>query len=341
MGLTARERIGLFLIDEQPDRVPVMPLITAHAAATAGMTVREYCTDGSKMARAHLAAWKQYDHDAMMVFSDVGMVAEAFGSRYSFPDNNVPELLQPVIQDVDQVADLRIDDAETPARWGVYYQAIEELYTQAGDRIPILAFVPAPFTSSAGIRGTEDFLADLIIDPEKALELLQKSLEGVIMFLDGVMQRGALPVLVDPLASSSVISPRQFRTFALPFLETAVGFLHRFDMDVILHICGRTAPILNDIRQTGADLFSLDDTPLSDACVTLGDDIRLIGNITPANLLTWKPGRIADEVIKLLNTARNTPKGFALSTGCEVPIETPVENLQALIQTGKQHGKYW
>ncbi|MFO7675229.1 MAG: uroporphyrinogen decarboxylase family protein, partial [bacterium] len=65
--LTPRERFGLLVIDEPQDRVPVYPLVTVHACRVAGITVREYVTDGVALARAQLAAQERYGHDFISV----------------------------------------------------------------------------------------------------------------------------------------------------------------------------------------------------------------------------------------------------------------------------------
>ncbi|MFH0765458.1 MAG: uroporphyrinogen decarboxylase family protein [Calditrichota bacterium] len=338
--LTPRERLGLFLIDERPDRVPLLPLITSYASRSAGITVREYCTDGRLMARAHLAAWKRFNHDALMVFSDVGMVAEALGSEYYYPTDSPPELSHPVLTDSRKADELTLPNVETPGRWGVYYQAIEQLFNLVGDRVPILALVPAPFTTAAGICGVEGILVDLITDPEAVLRVLNIITEAVIRLLDGVMARGALPVLVDPLASGSVISAEQFRTFAQPGLMEAIRFLHRYDMDVLLHICGRAGRILDEIPATGCDLFSLDELSLAEARNRVGREIRLVGNISPAALMRWQPAEVAAAVAQALHEGKDNPKGLALATGCEVALETPPENLEAFMWTGSEIGKY-
>ena len=46
--LTPRERFGLLVIDEPQDRVPVFPLVTAHAARVAGIPVRDYYSPWSR-----------------------------------------------------------------------------------------------------------------------------------------------------------------------------------------------------------------------------------------------------------------------------------------------------
>ena len=58
--LTPRERFGLLVIDEPQDRVPVFPLVTAHAARVARIPIRDYYTDGIAMARSQLAAQEFY-----------------------------------------------------------------------------------------------------------------------------------------------------------------------------------------------------------------------------------------------------------------------------------------
>lgn len=319
----------------------MIPLITSCAARIAGVTVREYCTDGKAMARAHLAAWKRFSHDGLMVFSDVGMVAEALGSAYVSSEDSVPELEKPILTNIEAVSALKLPAGEIPGRWGVYYDAIEILFNSVSDRVPVLAFVPAPFTTAAGLRGTEDFLVDLIIDPEGAHQTLEKAAEGVRALLDGVMERGALPVLVDPLASGSVLSADQFSQFVLPYLQNEIKYLHRYDMDVILHICGRTTSILEHIVDSTTDLFSLDDTPLQEACDKLGDRVRIVGNIRPTKMLHSTPAEIADEVAGSLRIAKQAPKGFALSTGCEMPLDTPEENIDAFMETGRREGIIW
>ena len=276
-----------------------------------------------------------------MVFSDVGMVAEALGSKYEFPENDVPVLVEPMLKDVSEADRLVLPVGVTPGRWGVYYKAIETLYNAVGDRVTIMAFVPAPFTTAAGLCGTEEFLVDLLIDPENAHVVLESATKAVIELLSSVTEAGALPVLVDPLASGSVLSADQFSTFALPYIQEVIRFLHRYDMDVLLHICGKTTQLLESISETKADLFSLDDTPLETVCACLGDQMRIVGNIRPSDLLLWTPERVVEETNKVVNTAKQSPKGFALSTGCEVPLKTPRVNVEALIRTGLESGRYW
>ncbi len=340
--LNPRQRMSLLLIDEVPDRVVVYPLVTSHAAAIAGFSVRQAVTDGKSMAIAQLAAQRYYKHDALSVFSDVGLIAEALGSKLYFREDDVPVLLQPALEHAEQGQDLCLPDADSlPGRYRVYIEAIEMLQRQVGDILPVMAFIPAPFTTAALLRGTEDFLVDTLLDPESCHQILELSFEAGVELADLCIEAGAIPMLVDPLASASVISPKTFDDFAVPYLKRFSDYLHRYDFDVFLHICGRSEPILNGVRRTGCDLFSCDEVSLEFCRKNIGGEIRIIGNLKPTDLLEETPANIENKVDAILDAAKENPKGFVLSTGCEVPIAASRENLLAFVREGRRRGMYW
>ncbi len=330
--LTPRERFGLLVIDEPQDRVPVYPLVTSHAAFVAGMKLQEYCTRGRSMARAQLVAQEQYGHDFISIFSEVGIIAEAFGSGFEYPSDDLPVLRRPRLGSVDDAPLLSEPDAVTAGRFPVYYEAIEYAYEAVGDRVPILALVPAPFTTALHLVNGEEFLLALTLKPESARQLLDRVTDVTIRFLREIVNHGALPMLVDPLASGSVISPRTYREFALPAERRLIDFLHRYDLDITLHICGDTTPMLSLLKDTGADLVSLDQVNLNQAQRVIGDSQRLIGNYDTSCLLLNTPATIEQEVRAMVAVGAANPKGYIAATGCEVPVRTPPENVRAFIR---------
>jgi uroporphyrinogen decarboxylase len=340
--LNSRQRLGLLLIDELPDRVVVYPLVSSNAATVAGVSVKNYCSDGKVMAAAQIKALRAYKHDAISIFSDVGLIAEAMGSKLYTREDDVPVLQQPAIENAEQWDTLKPPDAEgLPGRYPVYLEACALCQREVGDVTPVLAFIPAPFTTAALLRGPEDFLADIIMEPEACHHLLEVSLQAAFTFADQCIDAGAVPMLVDPLASGSVISARTFAEFAEPYLKRFSNYLHRYDFDVFLHICGRSEPILQGIVNCGCDLFSCDDVSLDLCKERIGKTTRLIGNLRPTDLLYDTPSQIRAKVDTIMAIGKDNPKGFILSTGCEVPIRTPRENVLAFIQEGRSRGVYW
>ncbi len=338
--LTPRERFGLLVIDENPDRCPVIPLVTSHAAAVADIQLKRYYTDGTAMAEAQLIALEEYRHDAISIFSEVGIIAEALGSEFFYPDDDLPVLKVPALEKTG-VHDLVVPNPKNDKRLPLYREAIGHAYRAVGDTVPILGYVPAPFTTGMMLADQEQFLVATLKNPALIHSLMEISLKAAIEFCYDIIDAGALPIIVDPLASSSVVSPRVYQELALPYEQALIRFLHRYDFDVILHICGDTGPILQLLPLTGADLVSLDQVALATIVEQLSPTMRIIGNFNTSSLAFRTPAEIRLEVQQMVKKGKTATKGYIASTGCEVPIRAPVENVRAFIDAAKEVGWYW
>ena len=335
--LTPRERFGLLVIDEPQDRVPIFPLVTAHAARVAGITVRDYYTDGVAMARSQLVAQETYGIDFISFFSEVGMVAEALGSQFDYPEDDLPLLTRPKWTDLTQVDD-RLVDPVRDGRLRVYLDAVTYAYEARGDTVPILVYVPAPFTTAQQLVDQEAFLLGLLTEPERVKDLLAYATRSITRFCRAIIGAGGLPILVDPLASGSVISAEHYREFALPSEAEVIRYLHRYDLDVVLHICGDTRATIAMMAEPGADLLSIDRIGITDAVAGAGQTCRIIGNYDTSAMLLSEPAAIEGAVAEMVAAGRTCPKGFVAATGCEVPVETPPENVRAFVRAAKQAG---
>jgi len=338
--LTPRERFGLLVIDEKPDRCNIIPLVTSHAAHVAGMSLRDYYTKGKSMAQAQIIALEQYQHDAINLFSEVGIIAEAMGSIFEYPENDLPLLKTPFLTQ-SSLSDIKLPNPQNAKRLPVYLAAIDYAYNAIGDKIPILVYVPAPFTTGMMLSDPNQFLIQTIKQPKLITEIMEISLQAAIEFCYHIINAGGLPVLVDPLASSSVVSPKTYEKFALPYEQRLIDFLHRYDLDIILHICGDTEPILDLFPMTGADLISVDRVDLSLVLEKLSDKIRIVGNFNTSKIAFSSPAEIRQQVGEMLKIGKESPKGYIAATGCEIPITTPVENVKAFIESAKENAWYW
>jgi len=347
--LTPRERFGLLVIDEPQDRVPVFPLVTAHAARVAGISVRDYYTDGVAMARSQLVAQETYGIDFISFFSEVGLVAEALGSRYDYPEDDLPLLKRPRWESLPDLGHNPNSSAESgyvprPAdplsdgRLRVYLDAVAYAYEARGDTVPILAYVPAPFTTAQQLVDQEAFLLGLLTEPERVKELLSYATVSIVRFCRAIIGAGGLPILVDPLASGSVISTEHYREFALPSEAEVIRYLHRYDLDVVLHICGDTRATIAMMPETGADLLSIDRIEIPAAVAGAGQRCRIIGNYDTSSILLSDPQTIEREITEMMKAGRSCPKGFVAATGCEVPVDTPPENVRAFVRAAKEAG---
>ena len=203
---------------------------------------------------------------------------------------------------------------------------------------------PAEFTEvtiQELLSDPDQFLIQTIKQPALITEIMKITLQTTIEFCYHIINAGGLPVIVDPLASSSVISPRTYKQFALPYEKQLIGFLHRYDLDIILQICGNTEPILDLLPQTNADLISIDRVDLDLVIGKISDKIRIVGNFDTSQIAFSPAGTIPDTVRTMLATGKKAVKGYIAATGCEIPIRSPLDNVRAFIKSAKEHAWYW
>ncbi len=344
--LTSRERFNLLVFDETPDRVLIFPLITNHSAYVSNYSIKDYYTKGEVLAQSQINAYEIYQIDFLSVFSEVGIIAEALGSYFEYPQEDLPKLRKPLFSNLKDYWERKLNCHydEGKGRLYLYFDAIKILYKTLGDILPILTYIPAPFTTLALLFEPTEILKEVSIPNLQKKRILKEVLllitDFTIQFMKSIINYGALPIIVDPLASGSVISPKTYKNFALPYEEKLINYLHRYDLDVILHICGNTQVYLKELNKSTADLLSLDKINLIAGKKSLGNKFRLIGNFDTTEILLLSPEEIRKKVKKLVLKMKDNKKGYILATGCEVPFSTPKENLLAFIEEGKRWGRY-
>jgi uroporphyrinogen decarboxylase len=140
-----------------------------------------------------------------------------------------------------------------------------------------------------------------------------------------------------------MISTRQFREFAHPYLKevsTAIGALA--GVPPSLHICGNTTRIWPEMADSGVSVLSLDDVvDLAEAKSLVGDRVALLGNIRPtATMYLGTPDSVRANARECLAKGWDNPKGYILGLGCGLPIDTPPDNIHALVDAARTYGRW-
>ena len=112
------------------------------------------------------------------------------------------------------------------------------------------------------------------------------------------------------------------------------------------HNCGFSRNLLELYRELGTDAFeSFPPPPTADGDIThvkavLGGETVLFGNIDNVHLLReGSPDEVAEVVKQTVLVGKEGGK-FVLSTADEVFPDTPIENLEAMVQAALDHGRY-
>ena len=80
---------------------------------------------------------------------------------------------------------------------------------------------------------------------------------------------------------------------------------------------------------------------LEEAKDVMGDRVVITGNVPPVDVVyAGSKEDIEKSVKECIRKAHNSPKGFVLSTGCQIPMNTPIEKVEMFMEAGRKYGKY-
>src|ERR1017187_3879857 len=224
------QRIQAALRGEQPDHPPVMLHHFMHAAREAHVTMAEFRQDPRALARSFMQSIEKYALDGIMVDGDTAPLAGPLGVPVEFPAD------EPAVALVARLASLAdVDALPSPdiARYPVvqvWVEAVRLLCAHFGNEVFIRGNCDqCPFALAALVRGMEGWLTD-IMDPELepfAHRLLDYCTEATSQFLRLMSATGAHMLSNgDSAAGPSVVSPRIYRRFALPYEQRMAALSH-------------------------------------------------------------------------------------------------------------------
>jgi MtaA/CmuA family methyltransferase len=334
------QRIMAAFHGERPDTVPVMLHNFMMAAREAGFTMAQFRGNPEAIAKSFIDAIDRYRYDGIVIDIDTATLAGAAGVPVDFPDDEPARVRGARLQSLDEVADLKPVDIAGYHGVQIWLEAVTRLKHHFGDEVLIRGNCDqCPFTLASMIRGMDEWLMDLL-DPDRyehALALLEYATGITLQFIRLMTGTGCHMVSNgDSVAGPELVSPRIYRTFALPYAKRVVDAAHSEGLPYVLHICGNTAAIIDDMVLTGADGLELDyktDSVL--ARDHLATHCAFIGNIDPSGVLALGTAEMVEMRTRdLLRVFANTPR-FVLNAGCAIPPTTPSQNLEAMIRVAR------
>ena len=340
--MTPLERSEAIAKGESFDRIPCSPSLGEQPTRLIGVTVSQYLSDPKVMAEAQIAAFKMYGQDGVGVGPDQFGLAEALGAKMRYFADDLPQVEEAYIKKVEDISKIKIIDPKKDGRFPIYLEALEILQERIGSLVKIGTGIGGPFTSAALLRGIPDFFGDMKKNPEAVHSLLAITTENILRYLEICWEKGFVSSIGEPFASNNMISPRHFQEFAFPYLQR-IGkwFQKKINKGYSLHICGKTHSIWQDIANSGAASFSLDNVEdLAEAKKIIGHRMSLKGNVPPVEvMLQGKRADIIQAAKACIMKAFDNPKGYTLGTGCRVPLDTKPENIIALMDAARVFGK--
>jgi uroporphyrinogen decarboxylase len=331
-ALTGKQRISAAFKKtfkgESPalDRIPAYLFTGQCNAQLVGASIRQFLLEPMTFAKAQVAACERYKPDILLMMWDLLTDVEAIGNEMKFPENSLCISTKLALEEKGNLSNLEVPDPTKDGRLPGYLEAVAETKKAVTDSI-VSAVIAGPWTIAIGLRGADKLLRDCFRDPEFVHELMKFCTQSSIRFGEAITPLGTGLGYSEAPASCSLISPKIYRTFILPYHKQIVAHFKEKKVGLGLHICGFVDPILDDMVSTGVTNISIDaPTDLAKAAEAARGKAVLIGNLDTNLFYSGSKEELGRAIDGCLERAPSD-SGFILASGCEVPGVAPPEQV--------------
>jgi uroporphyrinogen decarboxylase len=338
--MTPAERGAAIVQGKEADRLPCNPNVANGVARVYGCKISQFNTDPEILAKAQIASYRRFGYDSIRIFTDLFPWAEAMGAKIKFPEDDTADLEQPAIPDASLIDTLEPADPYRDGRLPIQLEAMERLIDEVGGEISCSAGVVGAFTNAFFLLGVEKVLNLLRKDPESVHKLCRVSMDTLKAYASAAIDLGLTPTISEPMSSCTVISPKHFREFSLPYLNELVDFIKSRGKGAIVHVCGESDKIWQDISDLGVAGMSIDNVSSLAGCKrAIGGKTKILGNVDPGGIMySGTPSDVRLRTLECVRDGYDSPCGYVVMSGCSLPVETPLENIQTMLDTVREVG---
>jgi uroporphyrinogen-III decarboxylase len=202
--------------------------------------------------------------------------------------------------------------------------------------VPVLSGgdITTPIELLCGSRSLIEFAADLINLPDKVqavMDLMGPHLAGKA--IRRAKKLGYPAVWIGGWrAAPFLYSPKMWDRFVWPYFSRLVDEVVDAGLIALLHLDSDWTRELKRFRELppGKCIMALDgETDIFEAKQILGDHICLMGDVPAAMLYLDEPDTVYNYAAGLIQ--KLGPTGFILQSGCDIPTNAKLENVQAMV----------
>jgi [methyl-Co(III) methanol-specific corrinoid protein]:coenzyme M methyltransferase len=268
----------------------------------------------------------------------MGVEAEVLGSKVNYYAH-ATDILYPTISQhpAEKVEDLNLQipsDLASAGRIPLVTEAIRILKKEVGDQVAIGSWVLGPYTLAGQLVDLSQLAKTAFKKKELVSKLLDQLAGVLIKIIKIYREAGADYITVREMgAGPDILSPRMFESLVRPPLKRIFDGI---DSPKILHICGDTNAIVDQMVLCGADAISVEKkNNVAETRKKLGPDVLIFGELDAYGVLSQgKPDDVDKTVKEAVDRGVN-----AIWPGCDIWPVVPKENMEALMVAARKYGK--
>ena len=305
--------------------VTAMPVMTHPGIELNGNTVREAVSKGKVHAEAVIKLTQAYQSAAACTIMDLTTEAESFGAEIAFSDEAVPAVVGHMLTDVKSINDLQVPSLSS-GRIPQYLKA-NLLAARAIQDRPVFAGCIGPFSLAGRLYDMSEIMVLIYEHPDAAHTLLAKCTQFIEKYCEALKQTGVNGVLMAEPAAG-LMSNDDCKTFSSAYVKYIVNKVQDDNFIVVLHNCGNQGHCTEAMVETGAAAYHFGNKcQMEEVIKEVPPTALAMGNLDPVSLFKdGTPEQMRKATLDLLEKTRQYPN-FVLSSGCDTPPHTPIENV--------------
>ncbi len=165
-------------------------------------------------------------------------------------------------------------------------------------------------------------------DPDNARRLMNKCLVTAKRFARAQINTGR-DLMGVGYTICSQIDADTYDRFIFDLHHELIEYIHSLGAHVKFHICGDTTHLWPSLSRLMPDIFDLDYmTDMEADLQAFGPAVTRSGNINPVDIRNLPSYELYARCRNIIRAEEG--RRFILSGGCEIRVDTPVENLRAM-----------
>jgi MtaA/CmuA family methyltransferase len=327
--MNSRERVFALLEGRPLDRPVLMPITMMFAARHAGAKYGKYALDHRVLVDAQIRTAEYFGFDHVSAITETREAPDCGACIRLFEDQPYAiDEQRARLADKSALASMQPPNPLAATHMRDRLAGISRLKEAVGGNKIVEGWVEGPCGAAADLRGINTLMLDFFDDTAFVRNLFEFVLALALRFGRAQAEAGADIIGIgDPAAS--LVGPRIYEEIVWPYQKILVDGLHAAGARLRLHICGDTSKILKGMGRLGCEIVDIDAmVPIAKVRASMGPAQILLGGIDPVRTLqNGTPGQIAAAAAECY--AQAGPR-YIIGAGCEVPPDTPAENLLAL-----------
>lgn len=342
--MTASQRISAYMSGEVADHLPYdlfdVPQLLSEAC---GYSIKRFYEDFDMFVEMLQMAEREFGLAGASFSLNLRAMGAAMGSVLEYPEHRIDFVKEHILKDGYSWEKLIEIDPYNNHILTPHLNRAKKL-RETHPEIGVSSGVKGPISVASAVRPIESLLRDLRKRPDDVRKLLDIIVDNNLKWVQAWTNEFGpqTMAIADPVTCADILSEKQYVEFSLPAQKKMIEGIYKITGNKpILHICGHSKPLWKHIHDLPLFAFSADNCEDLEECKNiLGDKMAIIGNVPPVDI--FRMGQIDDvinNVKECIQKAGDAPNGYIPCSGCDVPFETPLENLKAFVYAVRKYGK--